>query len=103
MSNMDVNQVLAQIRTINAGSGSVNETKGEGLDFGTLLKNSIDQVNETQQHARALSKAFQTGSDDVELPEVMIAMQKASVSFEAMNQVRNKLLSAYREVMNMQV
>ena len=43
------------------------------------------------------------GDDSVTLPETMVAMQKASISFEAVTQVRNRLLSAYQEIMNMQV
>ena len=50
-----------------------------------------------------MATAFEAGSPDVNLPEMMVAMQKASLSFQAMTQVRNKLLSAYQEVMNMQV
>ncbi|MEK9822553.1 MAG: flagellar hook-basal body complex protein FliE [Pseudomonadales bacterium] len=103
MSNMDVSQVLAQIRTMNASASQLEQTNVNKPDFGELLKQSIDQVSETQQHAKDLSKAFQMGDKDVQLPEVMIAMQKASISFEAMSQVRNKLLSAYREIMNMPV
>ncbi len=48
-----------------------------------------------------MASAFETGSGDASLPEVMISMQKASVSFQAMVQVRNKLLDAYNDVMNM--
>jgi len=67
------------------------------------MKDSINQVNEAQSHAKAMATAFEAGSPDVNLPEMMVAMQKASLSFQAMTQVRNKLLSAYQEVMNMQV
>ena len=74
-----------------------------GPDFGALLKSSIDQVNETQQQAASLSEAFQKGDPAADLTEVMVAVQKASVSFQAMTQVRNKLLSAYQDIMNMQV
>lgn len=108
MSQVDINQVLAQMRAISASAGinagtAASETEAAGPQFGELLQDSINKVNDTQQHAKELSKAFQAGSDNVELPEVMIALQKASISFEAMTQVRNKLLSAYQEIMNMQV
>ena len=62
-----------------------------------------EQVNQLQSSAAELKTAFEAGTDQVSLPEVMVAVQKASVSFEAVTQVRNKLLSAYQEVMNMQV
>ena len=107
MSDMDINQVLAQMRVMTAAAGNNrvgNESNAVGAaDFGALMKDSIDQVNEAQQHAKELATSFEAGAPDVNLPEMMVAMQKASLSFQAMTQVRNKLLSAYQEVMNMQV
>jgi len=104
MSDININQVLAQMRTmsIDASSNSVKpaETEG-GSDFAAMLKDSIDSVNETQKASGALSKSFEMGEPDVSLAEVMIASQKASVSFQAMLQVRNKLVDAYKDVMNM--
>ena len=50
-----------------------------------------------------LATAFESGDPTVNLSEVMVAIQKASISFQAMTQVRNNLVSAYKEVMNMQV
>ena len=104
---MEINQVLAQMRAM-ATAASNNRVGNEsdavaGPDFGSLMKDSIDQVNEAQKHAKELASAFEAGDPDVKLPEMMVAMQKASLSFQAMTQVRNKLLSAYQEVMNMQV
>lgn len=107
MSNMEINQVLAQMRAMSAAAGSQsvgNESDAAaGPDFGTLMKDSINQVNEAQTQAKAMATAFEAGDPDVNLPEMMVALQKASLSFQAMTQVRNKLLSAYQEVMNMQV
>jgi len=70
--------------------------------FGDIMQQAIGQVNETQMQAASLSKAFELG-ENVDLSEVMIAVQKSRVSFEALTQVRNKLLSAYQDVMNMPV
>jgi flagellar hook-basal body complex protein FliE len=67
------------------------------------LSKGIDQVNQTSQHASQVSAAFQRGEPGVELPQVMIEMQKATVSFRALTEVRNRLVSAYQEIMNMQV
>jgi len=107
MSDMEINQVLAQMRAMAtaASSGRVGSESdvAQGADFGALMKDSISQVNEAQSHAKEMATAFEAGSPDVNLPEMMVAMQKASLSFQAMTQVRNKLLSAYQEVMNMQV
>ena len=102
MSEMNVNQVLAQMRTmsIEAASSTPAETQGSS-DFAAMLKESIDSVNMTQKASGKLSKAFEMGEPDVSLAEVMIASQKASVSFQAMLQVRNKLVDAYKDVMNM--
>jgi flagellar hook-basal body complex protein FliE len=102
MSEMNVNQVLAQMRamSLEAGGGKVQETGGN-TDFAAMLRQSIDSVNDTQQTAGKMAQAFETGDTNVSLAEVMVASQKASVSFQAMLQVRNKLVEAYKDVMNM--
>ncbi|MDD5580804.1 MAG: flagellar hook-basal body complex protein FliE [Methylobacter sp.] len=101
MSDMNVNQVLAQMRAMSLEAGSqVQETSGN-TDFSALLNQSIDSVNDTQQAAGKMTVAFETGDANVSLAEVMVATQKASVSFQAMLQVRNKLVEAYQDVMNM--
>lgn len=73
------------------------------VDFTDALKNSLDQVNQTQLKAETLGKNFVMGDDSVSLSDVMIAGQKANISFQATVQVRNKLVSAYQDIMNMQV
>ncbi|OOZ37003.1 flagellar hook-basal body complex protein FliE [Solemya velesiana gill symbiont] len=105
MSTMNIDQVLAQMRLMSAqASGETQPAKETGqADFGDLLKQSIDKVNETQQDAGALKKAFEMGEENVNLAEVMAAIQKSSLSFEAMVQVRNKLVEAYKDVMNMPI
>ena len=107
MSEMQINTVLAQMRAMAAAAGVEQSNDNVGnpaaVDFGKLMKQSLDEVSEAQGKAKELATAFETAQEGVELPEVMIAMQKASISFQAISQVRNKLLSAYQEVMNMQV
>jgi flagellar hook-basal body complex protein FliE len=66
-----------------------------------MLKQTIGAVNDTQQTAGKMTEAFESGDTNVSLAEVMVASQKASVSFQAMLQVRNKLVEAYQDVMNM--
>ncbi len=73
------------------------------LDFADALKSSLQQVSDTQKHAAELGKRFAMGDDTVSLSDTMIAMQKSSIAFQATVQVRNKLVSAYHEIMNMQV
>jgi flagellar hook-basal body complex protein FliE len=105
MSEMQINQVLAQMRAL-AQSAGLEQSAPRGAggpDFANLLKQSLDQVNETQRASSDLRTAFEMGDSDVSLAEVMVAVQKASISFEAVSQVRNRLLSAYQEVMRMPV
>jgi flagellar hook-basal body complex protein FliE len=101
MSGMNVDQVLAQMRAMSLEAGSKTQPSNGNSDFSAMLKQSIDAVNQTQKTAGNLSKQFEMGNEDVSLAEVMIASQKASVSFQAMVQVRNKLVDAYKDVMNM--
>ena len=104
MSGMNVDQVLAQMRLMTAqakAGGQAQEPSPEQGSFVDVLKQSIESVNQTQQHATTMARAFETGEGDASLAEVMIAMQKSSLSFEAMVTVRNKLVEAYKDVMNM--
>ena len=71
--------------------------------IGEMMGNAINQVNDTAMHSSNLSTRYTQGDPNVDLPEVMVAMQKSSVSFQAMSQVRNKLLEAYKDIMNMPV
>ena len=73
------------------------------VDFSEALRNSLDQVNGAQKKAESLGERFALGDDSVNLSDVMIATQKASIGFQATVQVRNKLVSAYHDIMNMQV
>jgi flagellar hook-basal body complex protein FliE len=73
------------------------------VNFADALKNSISEVSDAQIKAGEQGKAFQAGDPSVNLSDVMISMQKASIGFQATVQVRNKLVSAYHEIMNMQV
>ena len=109
MSDMQINQVLSQIRAMSAlaqgnqvtAAGASAET--ERQNFAALLQDSVNKVNETQQTAASLATAFEAEDPNVDLAEVMVAMQKSSLSFQALKQVRNKLVSAYQEIMSMPV
>lgn len=103
MSEINVNQVLAQMRAMSIEAGSKPPVNQDSSDFAAMLKQSIDSVNQTQKSANVLATAFESGRPDVSLAEVMIASQKASVSFQAMLQVRNKLVDAYKDVMSMPI
>lgn len=71
--------------------------------FADMLGNAVNKVSETQNAATQLATAFEMGTSNVDLSDVMIASQKASVSFQAMTQVRNKLVQAYQDIMQMPV
>ena len=73
------------------------------VDFADALKNTLDQVSGAQKKTEELGKRFAMGDDSVNLSDVMISMQKSSIAFQATVQVRNKLVSAYHDIMNMQV
>ncbi len=74
----------------------------DGVSFGDTLNSAINEVVEVKKEAEAAVKGMATG-DGTDLHTAMLAMQKADVSFQMMMQVRNKLISAYEEVMRMQV
>jgi flagellar hook-basal body complex protein FliE len=80
-----------------------SEAGAAKVNFADALKNSIAEVSEAQKSAGEMGKRFTMGDDSVSLSEVMVSMQKASIGFQATVQVRNKLVSAYHEIMNMQV
>ena len=71
--------------------------------FNDALKGALDQVNQAQTKSEQLGQAFVMGDDRVSLSDVMISVQKANISFQTAVQVRNKLVSAYHDIMNMQV
>lgn len=73
------------------------------VEFSDALKTALDSVNASARTAEGLSKQFASGDDSVSLSDVMIAQQKSSINFQAAIQVRNKLVSAYHDIMNMQV
>ena len=76
---------------------------GTPTNFTELFQQAVANVNEVQKKSGALKKSFEMGDPSVDLPQVMMASQKAGVAFDAMLQVRNKLLKAYKDVMSMPV
>lgn len=98
--------LLAQMRAMAAqAQGKSVEMNGapDQANFSDILKQSVDKVNDTQMDAKKLTEAFQMGDPNIQVSEVMVALQKSNVSFQAMLQVRNKLVNAYQEIMNMQI
>jgi flagellar hook-basal body complex protein FliE len=117
----DISRVLMQVREMQAqindgpAKGIGNDIALDGLPsvkagsaaadagFGSMLKQAVAAVNDTQMKTSELQTAYQMGDPNVDLTEVMIQMQKSSVTFEAMTQVRNRLVTAYQDVMNMPI
>jgi len=102
----NIEQMLSDLRAASAvaqGKPAAAAQAPGGADFGQALKAAIDQVNSAQQQAQQMTQDFVGGQSNVNLQDVMINLQKANLSFQQMVQVRNKLVSAYQDVMNMPV
>jgi flagellar hook-basal body complex protein FliE len=112
MSSLQIQQVLAEMRALQArasgtaADGGLAATQSAGApaaDFSSLLKDSVDHIAAMQNQATALASAYETGDKSVDLTRVMLEVQKADLAFRAMTEVRNKLVDAYTQVMNMSV
>ena len=109
ISNANIQSMLEVLRsyqsqaTGNAGTTAEPAANKVGQPtFFDSVKNAVDKVNDTQNKSTALSEAYDRG-EEVPLTEVVLNMQKASLAFEATLQVRNKVMKAYEEIMNMPV
>lgn len=117
----DINSVLSDIRSLRSqmmqnqrvdqdqsvrgridGPRQVDQTR-EAASFGDMLGKAVNSVNEVQQHASELRTAYDMGDPNVDITRVMIAAQKSTVSFEALTQVRNRVVRAYEDIMNMPI
>jgi len=120
----DINSVLSDIRSLRSqmmqnqqsqqieqpqsvrgrmdGPREVQQT-GETASFGDMLGNAVNNVNNLQQQTSELRTAYDMGDPNVDITRVMIAAEKSSVSFEALTQVRNRVVRAYEDIMNMPI
>jgi flagellar hook-basal body complex protein FliE len=106
MSSMQINQVLAEMRALQSRASGIHEspaTAAQPSDFANLLKDSVDHIATMQNQATSLANAYEAGDKSVDLTRVMLEVQKAGLAFRAMTEVRNKLVDAYQQVMNMSV
>jgi flagellar hook-basal body complex protein FliE len=83
-------------------TGQAGQAPEIGGGFADTLRSTLDQVNTTQARASDISAAYERG-EVTDIAQVMMARQESSVAFEATLQVRNKLLSAYQDIMRMGV
>ncbi len=120
MSNMNIDSVLAQIRSLQAQTrigmpatdkpvnaahvqGAQQAAGAGSASFANVLKQGLDAVNATQSQASDLATRFERGDSNVELSQVMLEANKAQVAFRATVEVRNRLVSAYQDIMNMPI
>lgn len=101
---LDRGTTLKEIRDskINAPSPSVGGAKEGGKTFADTLKDAVGNVNTMQKEADFKMQEIATGKNH-NIPEVMIAAEKADISLRLMTSVRNKIIEAYQEIMKMQV
>lgn len=112
--NVDrMQQLVAQMRALAAQAAAMPQSPGAAApasaepgsavgQFADMLKSALDGVNAQMVHADQLQARFASGASGVSLSDVMVASQKASLSFQAALQVRNKLVTAYQDIMNIQ-
>ncbi len=122
MMAINTNQIQAMLEQIRATSSQITtpsnrvtgitdsfvkntgKTQETGKsDFASALQATLDGVNQLQVNSERLGEQFALGNDDVQLSDVMISMQKASIALQTTVQARNKLVSAYQEIMGMQI
>ena len=106
MNDINTQHLLEQIRSLSSelrAEPAPVDRAAETGGFGDMLKSTIDSVSDMQQEAAELRRAYEAEDPGTDLTEVMIAAQKASLSFRAMSEVRNKLVTAYQDIMNMPV
>ena len=107
----NVESVLIQIRQYQSQAAdgvNINPTPGLAsgptgvFGFADSIKGALQEVNATQQTSKSMRTAYERG-DDIPLTDVVMQIQKSSLAFEATLQIRNKVLKAYEEIMNMPV
>ncbi len=104
-SQMMQNQQIQQDQSVRGridGPRQVQETQ-ETSSFSDMLGKAVNNVNDLQQTTSELRTAYDMGDPNVDITQVMIAAQKSSVSFEALTQVRNRVVRAYEDIMNMPI
>ncbi|MCB0414329.1 MAG: flagellar hook-basal body complex protein FliE [Bdellovibrionales bacterium] len=99
-SLLEKGQTASELRQSSLNRSS--DVKSSDKSFADTLKDSINKVNELQQKSDHLIEQLATGKSK-NIPEVMIAAEKADIAMKLMVQVRNKIINAYQEIMKMQV
>ena len=105
LDNLGINALDTQTAVQDvANTTQVTRTAGDGVsEFEALLRDAFEQVNILQNTSSTMQSRFDVGDRSITLADVMIASQKSSISFEATMQVRNKMVDAYKTIMQMQI
>ncbi|WP_145033105.1 flagellar hook-basal body complex protein FliE [Pantoea ananatis] len=103
MSVQAIEGVLQQLQMTSLQANNKSNDVTSHIDFGATMKAALDKINETQTSARTQAQDFEMGKPGIALNDVMVDLQKSSISMQMGIQVRNKLVSAYTDIMNMQV
>lgn len=123
VDRVDISRLLGDMRAMKAQTQAFQRPQGVGdvpngmrslgalpvegatkvPSFGDLMTQAVNKVNDVQKNSSAMAEAYERGVAGVDITDVMIASQKSSVAFQATVQVRNKLIDAYRDVMNMPI
>lgn len=98
---LERNAALSRANTIGSAT-TAGAASAKPASFSDTMESALKQVNDGQQKAAALSESYERG-ETIDIAKVMLARQEASVGFEATLQVRNKILSAYKDIMSMPV
>lgn len=104
MEIRSINSQIAQaVSAIKAPTAATGAAATGGSDFVSSLDSALKSVSRAQQNSSELQRQFQLENSSVSLEQTMIAMNQSSLSFQAAVQVRNRLVQAYEQVMNMPV
>lgn len=102
-SILEQNSALQRAAGIGGGAGAAGEAGGTRPGgFSDALRSALNSVNEAQSRSSAMTEAYERG-ETTDIAAVMLARQQASIGFEATLQVRNRLLTAYKDIMSMPV
>lgn len=93
--------LISQLRSVSAQVSALPQLENTNETFAPLLKDVVKSVSDRQLNATSLTTRFEHGDASVSLSDVMVEMQKARVSFEALTQVRNRFVTAYQQIMSM--
>lgn len=101
--NAQIAQAVERLKGMAPANKAADAGQAKGADFVSSLDSALAVVSKSQNNATELQRQFQLENSGVSLEETMIAMNKASISFSAAVQVRNRLVQAYEQIMQMPV